>query len=279
MGEVIPFDFETNAVRVVLVDNAPWFVAPDVCRVLDHKNPTVALRRLDEDEKRLVDPKLLLGSSVAGGGAQMMSIVSESGLYALILTSNKPAAKRFRKWVTAEVLPSIRRDGAYFATGEDRALLAAKRAYYAALPESHRDKAGTKAEVVAQVEALIAQGWKVGEAQRAVAAEFGISERSIYYARRAVYMVAQADHAAALAPRWAGPRGMMVECHPEAMQFWIRLVGSGARITDCYRRLCDAAAENGWGPIPSERTMRRVGERLLPRDIARPLSRKGEKAA
>lgn len=279
MGEVIPFDFETNAVRVVMIDAAPWFVAADVCRVLDLSNPTRALSRLDEDEKQVIDPNQLLGSIRARGGAQAMNVVSESGLYALILTSNKPAAKRFRKWVTAEVLPSIRRDGAYFATGEDRALLAAKRAYYAALPDSHRDKALRDAEMVRQVEEMIAQGWKVDEATGAVAAEHGCSKRTIYSRRRAVYMVAQGDYPAALAPRWTGPRGMMAECHPEAMQFWIGLVGSGARISDCYRRLCDAATENGWAPIPSERTMRRVGERLLPRDIARPLSRKEEKTA
>ncbi|GAB4270880.1 MAG: hypothetical protein Kow0013_23350 [Pararhodobacter sp.] len=115
---------------------------------------------------------------------------------------------------------------------------------------------------MAQVEGLIAQGSKVGEASHAVAAEFGISERSLYYARRAVYMVARADHAAALAPRWSGPRGMLAACHPEAMRFWIGLAGSGARISDCYRRLTEAAAENGWSPIPSERTMRRLAARL-----------------
>ena len=114
---IIPFDFEEQAVRVVMQDDAPWFVAADVCRVLEHSNPTVALSRLDDEERQVIDPKQWLGSSVAGGGAQMMSVINESGLYALILTSRKPAAKRFRKWVTAEVLPALRTRGRYELPG------------------------------------------------------------------------------------------------------------------------------------------------------------------
>ena len=89
---IIPFDFEEQAVRVVMQDETPWFVAADVCRVLEHSNPTVALSRLDDEERQMIDPKQCLGTSVAGGGAQMMSAINESGLYALILTSRKPAA-------------------------------------------------------------------------------------------------------------------------------------------------------------------------------------------
>lgn len=106
MNSIIPFDFETNAVRVAMIDDAPWFVAADVCRVLEHTNSSVALRRLDDDEKGVSKVYTL-------GGEQTVNVVNESGLYTLILTSNKPAAKRFRKWVTAEVLPTLRREGAY----------------------------------------------------------------------------------------------------------------------------------------------------------------------
>ncbi|GAB4270885.1 MAG: hypothetical protein Kow0013_23360 [Pararhodobacter sp.] len=121
MTDLIPFDFEINAVRVVMIDDAPWFVAADVCRVPGHRNIRMALKRwLDNDEKGVTD-------CYTPCGVQAMSIVSESGLYALIMRSNTPAAKRFRKWVTAEVLPSIRRDGAYFAPGGDAAQLAARR--------------------------------------------------------------------------------------------------------------------------------------------------------
>ena len=97
------FGFENHDVRVVMQGEEPWFVAKDVCDVLELTNPTVALEGLDEDERA----KFYLGRQ---GDA---NIISESGLYTLIMRSHKPEAKRFRKWVTAEVLPSIRKHGAY----------------------------------------------------------------------------------------------------------------------------------------------------------------------
>ncbi len=106
MSKIIPFDFEGQEVRVVWVGDEPWFVAVDVCRVLDHTNSRVALERLDEDEKGV-------STVYTPGGPQQMAIINESGVYSLILTSRKPAAKRFKKWITSEVLPSIRRSGTY----------------------------------------------------------------------------------------------------------------------------------------------------------------------
>ena len=90
----------------------PWFVLADVCRVLEVGNPSDAARRLDEDEKATLDNI----EGRPGHGAQSFAIISESGLYSLILTSRKLAAKRFKKWVTAEVLPSIRKTGTYSRT-------------------------------------------------------------------------------------------------------------------------------------------------------------------
>lgn len=98
------FDFEEQAVRVVLKDGEPWWVAKDVCDVLELNNITEALRNLDEDE---------LTSEIlkSGGQGREMRLISESGLYTLIIRSTKPEAKKFRKWVTAEALPSIRKTG------------------------------------------------------------------------------------------------------------------------------------------------------------------------
>jgi prophage antirepressor-like protein len=98
------FEFESRQVRVVDVDGEPWWVAKDVCDVLELG--TEQIRRLDDDEKGLRKMQTL-------GGIQSLSVISESGLYALIVRSNKPEAKRFRKWVTSEVLPSIRKTGVY----------------------------------------------------------------------------------------------------------------------------------------------------------------------
>lgn len=105
------FDFSEQPVRVLTRDGEPWFVAADVCRVLEHTNPTMALDGLDEDERMTLSNAE--GHSGQRGGAQSFNIISESGLYALVFKSRKPEAKKFRKWVTSEVLPAIRQTGRY----------------------------------------------------------------------------------------------------------------------------------------------------------------------
>lgn len=91
-------------VRTVTKDGEPWFVAADVCRALEHSNVTVALDRLDDDEKA----KFSLG--LRGGDT---GCVNEPGLYSLVLGSRKPEAKNFKRWITHEVIPSIRKTGSY----------------------------------------------------------------------------------------------------------------------------------------------------------------------
>lgn len=106
VSNVIPFSFGKQQVRTILIGDQPWFVAADVCGALAVINTARALSRLDEDEKGIHSMNTL-------GGAQNLSTVSESGLYSLILTSRKAEAKRFKKWVTSEVLPAIRKHGRY----------------------------------------------------------------------------------------------------------------------------------------------------------------------
>ncbi len=105
---VMAFQFSATKqeVRSFLINNEPFFVAKDVCNVLGISKYRDALSRLDDDERGSVKLDTL-------GGKQKTSIISESGLYALIMRSNKPEAKAFRKWVTSEVLPAIRKKG-YF---------------------------------------------------------------------------------------------------------------------------------------------------------------------
>lgn len=100
------FTFHTSAVRVIVLDGEPWFVAGDIAETLGYKNTTDMVRMLDEDEKGMHIVRTL-------GGDQEATIVSESGMYACVLKSRKPEAKPFRKWVTAEVLPAIRKTGRY----------------------------------------------------------------------------------------------------------------------------------------------------------------------
>lgn len=95
---------EFGDVRVVMQDGEPWFVAADVCKILEHSNPTVAMNSLESFEKA----KLNLG--LQGGDT---NIISESGFYTLVLRSRKRIAQPFRIWVTSEVLPTIRKTGGY----------------------------------------------------------------------------------------------------------------------------------------------------------------------
>ena len=97
---------EFGNVRVVQVDGEPWFVAADVCRALEISNSRDAVARLDDDEKGV-------GSTDTLGGKQGMQIINEPGLYTLVLGSRKPEAKAFKRWVTHEVLPTIRKTGSY----------------------------------------------------------------------------------------------------------------------------------------------------------------------
>jgi prophage antirepressor-like protein len=107
MSQIIPFEFESHALRVNLdAAGQPWFVAADVCAALDLPETHKAIARLDDDEKGR-------NSIPTPGGLQEMSVVNESGLYNLVLGSRKPEAKRFKRWITHEVLPSIRKTGAY----------------------------------------------------------------------------------------------------------------------------------------------------------------------
>jgi len=111
------FDFNEAPVRVLLRDEMPWFVAADVCRVLEIANSRDAVGGLDEDEKATVGNADALTSNVATTDIKIpnrgLQIISESGLYALVFKSRKPEARKFRKWVTAEVLPALRQTGRY----------------------------------------------------------------------------------------------------------------------------------------------------------------------
>lgn len=112
-GNLAPFAFDDSLVRAY-ADEAgnPWFVAKDVCGVLGIEKVRDAVSRLDDDERGSVIVDTL-------GGPQNVNTISESGLYALVFRSRKPEAKRFRKWVTAEVLPTLRKTGHYAVSGRE----------------------------------------------------------------------------------------------------------------------------------------------------------------
>lgn len=103
------FNYDNNQVRTVMQDGEPWFVLKDVCDILGISKYRDTASRLDSDERGSVRVDTL-------GGKQDVVAVSESGLYSVILRSDKPQAKPFRRWVTHEVLPAIRKTGSYTDT-------------------------------------------------------------------------------------------------------------------------------------------------------------------
>lgn len=118
-NEIIPasaepmqiFSYNEKQIRTVAIDGEPWFVLKDVCEVLGISKYRDVAERLDEDERGSVRVDTL-------GGTQRMAAVNESGLYHVIIRSDKPVAKPFRKWVTADVLPTMRKTGGYVANDD-----------------------------------------------------------------------------------------------------------------------------------------------------------------
>lgn len=114
MTDLERFNFQELPFRVAMIDGEPWFVAVDVCNALDIDNATQALTRLDEDERTLISNE-----------GRQVNAVNEAGLYSIILGSRKPEARAFKRWVTHEVLPTIRKTGSYQApTGTNLLALA-----------------------------------------------------------------------------------------------------------------------------------------------------------
>lgn len=106
MGELTLFTYQSHQVRTVLVDGEPWFVAADVARILGYRDAFNMARRLDKEDRgtRLVSTP---------SGDQEMTVISEAGLYVAILGSQVPGAREFKRWITHEVIPTIRRTGRY----------------------------------------------------------------------------------------------------------------------------------------------------------------------
>lgn len=106
MNDVVPFEFDATTIRAVQVDGEPWFVSSDIAKVLGYSVQSAMTRTLDAEDKGM-------HTLHTPGGAQQLAIISEAGLYSAILRSRVDQAKPFKRWVTREVLPTIRKTGAY----------------------------------------------------------------------------------------------------------------------------------------------------------------------
>ena len=123
MNELQVFSYEGNEIRTIQRAGEPWWVLKDVCSALGLSNPTIVSARLDDDEKDIFKTKSDLVLDVSNRG---VTIVNESGLYNVILRSYKPEARHFKRWVTHEVLPAIRKHGAYVTDKAKQQALEAK---------------------------------------------------------------------------------------------------------------------------------------------------------
>lgn len=107
MNEVKLFDFENNKIRTVMIDDEPYFVGKDVAKVLGYAEPRSAVSKKVDDEDRGV------AKIATPSGTQEMTVINESGVYSLVFSSKLSSAKKFKRWVTSEVLPTLRRTGGY----------------------------------------------------------------------------------------------------------------------------------------------------------------------
>ena len=111
MNEVQLFNFENHEVRSLLLNNEPWFVGKDVADVLGYSNSRKAMAdHVDDEDKEVLTSRNVTLENIPNRG---ITVVNESGLYSLILSSKLPSAKKFKRWVTSEVLPTLRKTGQY----------------------------------------------------------------------------------------------------------------------------------------------------------------------
>lgn len=177
------FKFEHQPVRVILINDEPHFVARDICTALGLNNLSMAIGRLDADEKGV-------NSIDTPGGAQQMATVTESGMYALVLRSDKKEAARFRRWVTHKVLPEIRRTGSYSVMPAAPVALPSKKelAQWVVEAEERAELAEAKVAVLtapasAWNELAEAQGdWAVSDAAKVLSRDphIDIKERALF---------------------------------------------------------------------------------------------------
>ena len=149
MTSLTQFAFNSQQVRIVSINNEPWFVAQDVCEILEVRNVSQAINRLDDDEK---DTIIL---NEGNRGNPNTAIVSESGIYSLTLGSRKPQAKEFKRWVTREILPTIRKTGKYEVNPQTAIAPAMPQNYIEAL-EAHLQSEKEKLALTAANQKLIA---------------------------------------------------------------------------------------------------------------------------
>lgn len=163
MNSLKSFSYLSNSIRVIEIDGQQWFVVKDVASVLDISNTTMALKKLSDGEVRFTQIEV---NHLVKTRKLRHSVVSESGLYKLIMRSDKPDARKFQDWVTREVLPAIRKDGGYLLNEEVRDTAKADDRQGILLPEEFALVLSRLTEVVEQQSQLLSMlllGWRAGQ--------------------------------------------------------------------------------------------------------------------
>lgn len=140
-SEIMIFQNEAfSDVRTVLIDGEPWFAATDITRILGYKNCSKAIAdHVDEEDKGIT-------KCATAGGMQNLTVMNESGVFSLILQSKMPDARRFKRWVTAEILPTIRKTGGYVLDEEEIA-----RHYFPSLSDKEIERISTALKEISQM--------------------------------------------------------------------------------------------------------------------------------
>ena len=126
MNEVQVFGFENSQVRTIEIEGEPWFVGKDVADILGYKNGSRDINvHVDEEDRKIIKSTETVLLDIPSRG---LTVINESGLYSLILSSKLPSAKKFKRWVTSEVLPTIRKHGAYLTDAKAEAIITDKTA-------------------------------------------------------------------------------------------------------------------------------------------------------
>jgi len=260
VGALVPFAYGDALIRVIERDGDPWWVAGDVAKVLGYREAYHMVRMLDDDEAA----PHIVGTL---GGQQEMITISESGLYHAVLKSRRPDAKVFRKWVTAEVLPAIRKRGSYHLPRPEHVLPdpreeeldEQRQRLPSAREEALRDK---RAQALAHVEARMAEGLTKSAAIAEAAEMVGRNPSTIWGWFNLVKMVPERDRGTALTPHFKGG-GKFAECDPRLLESLMnRAARPGAKLDQCINQAVKQAKRMGWRPIPHRRTLRRRIEAL-----------------
>lgn len=262
MGALVPFAFGDALVRVIEISGDPWFVADDAAKVLRYSRARDMVRMLDGDEQGAHIVRGLEGSRMVD---REVTIISESGLYHAIIKSRRPDAALFRKWVTAEVLPAIRRDGFYQM--QRRAVTDTWSASVDALRQREPSdieaaRREERMDVLAFVEAQIEAGMTKTQAVAAASTEYGKCASTIYNWFRDIKMVPRDDLPVALTPVFTGG-GRRADIHPEAWAELVRRVQRpGVRASAAVREVQKIGSKRGWH-MPSHKTLvRRIEQHL-----------------